>query len=91
MKEFKYLRVLSMSEGKMEREIDRRISAASAAMWALYQTVVVNKKLSQRARLSINHLVYIPTLTYGHELRVVTERMRLVSSRERLGSALVIR
>ncbi len=33
MEEFKYLGVLFMSEGRMEREIDRRIGAASAVMW----------------------------------------------------------
>ncbi len=32
MEEFKYLGVLFMSEGRMEREIDRRIGAASAVM-----------------------------------------------------------
>ncbi|KAI3361009.1 hypothetical protein L3Q82_012904, partial [Scortum barcoo] len=32
VEEFKYLGVLFMSEGKMEREIDRRIGAASAVM-----------------------------------------------------------
>ncbi len=35
-KEFKYLRVLFTSEGKMEREMDRQIGAASAVMRALY-------------------------------------------------------
>ncbi|KAI3360610.1 hypothetical protein L3Q82_002476 [Scortum barcoo] len=37
--EFKYLGVLFMSEGKMEREIDRRIGAASAVMRSVYWTV----------------------------------------------------
>ncbi len=72
-KEFKYLRVLS--EGKMEREIDK-IGAASAVMWALYQTVVVKKELSRKAKLSICQSICVPTLNYGHELWVVTERMR---------------
>uniref|UniRef100_A0A3Q3VMF7 Uncharacterized protein n=1 Tax=Mola mola TaxID=94237 RepID=A0A3Q3VMF7_MOLML len=35
------------------------------------------EELSQRAKLSIYRSVYIPTLTYGHELWVATERMRL--------------
>ena len=55
----------------MEREIDRRIGAVSAAvMQALYWTVLVKKELS------IYRSVYVPTLTYGHELWVVTERIR---------------
>ena len=32
VEEFKYLRVLFMSEGKMEQEIDGRIGASSAVM-----------------------------------------------------------
>jgi len=38
---------------------------------------VVKKELSRKAKLSIYRSVYVPTLTYGHELWVVTERMRL--------------
>ena len=66
-KEFKYLGVLLMSEGKMEREMDRQIGAALALLQALYRSVVV-KDLSLKAKLSIYRLIYVPTLTYGHEL-----------------------
>ena len=52
VEEFKYLRVLLMSEGKMEQEIDRWIGAASAVMWTLSQSVVVKRELSQKAKLS---------------------------------------
>ncbi|KAI3354838.1 hypothetical protein L3Q82_004643 [Scortum barcoo] len=37
VEEFKYLGVLFTSEGKMEREIDRRIGAASAVMRSVYR------------------------------------------------------
>ena len=47
--EFKYLGVLFTSEGRIEREIDRRISAGSAVMRALHRSVVVKKELSRRA------------------------------------------
>ncbi|KAI3363121.1 hypothetical protein L3Q82_011774 [Scortum barcoo] len=50
VEEFKYLGVLFTSEGKMEREIDRRIGAASAVMRSVYRTVVVKKELSRKAR-----------------------------------------
>ncbi|KAI2646443.1 Staphylococcal secretory antigen SsaA [Labeo rohita] len=56
----------------MERKIDRWIGAAAAAMQSMYQSVVVKKELSLKAKLSI----YIPTLIYGHELWVMTERTR---------------
>jgi len=74
-KEFKYLGVLFTSEGKMEREMDRRIGAASSVMRALYRSVVVKRELSRKVKLSIYRSIYIPTLTYGHELWVVTKRM----------------
>uniref|UniRef100_A0A8C6MJS2 Reverse transcriptase domain-containing protein n=1 Tax=Nothobranchius furzeri TaxID=105023 RepID=A0A8C6MJS2_NOTFU len=77
VEEFKYLRVLFMSEGKLEREIDRRIGAASAVMRAFYRSVVVKRELSQKAKLSVYRSIYVPTLTYGHELWVVTKRTRL--------------
>ncbi|KAI3360397.1 hypothetical protein L3Q82_002311 [Scortum barcoo] len=45
VEEFKYLGVLFTSEGKMEREIDRRIGAASAELCGqVYRTVVVKKE-----------------------------------------------
>jgi len=40
-KEFKYLRVLFTSEGKMEWEIDRRIRTAAAVKQALHRTFMV--------------------------------------------------
>ncbi|KAK3514284.1 hypothetical protein QTP70_012901 [Hemibagrus guttatus] len=68
VEEFKYLGVLFTSEGRMDREIDRRIGAASAVMWSMYRSVVVKKELSRKAKLSIYQSIYVPTLTYGHEL-----------------------
>ena len=59
-KEFKYLGVLFMSEGKMEWEMDRRIGAASAVMRALYRSIVVKKELSRKAKLSIYQSIYVP-------------------------------
>ena len=53
VEEFKYLGVLFTSEGRMEREIDGRIGAASAVLRALRRSVVVKKELSQKAKLSI--------------------------------------
>ncbi|KAK3569628.1 hypothetical protein QTP86_002584 [Hemibagrus guttatus] len=74
VEEFKYLRVLFTSEGRMDREIDRWIGAVAAVMRSMYRSVVVKKELSQKAKLSIYQSIYVPTLTYGHELWVMTER-----------------
>ncbi|KAK3562609.1 hypothetical protein QTP86_002090 [Hemibagrus guttatus] len=53
VEEFKYLGVLFMSEGRMDREIDRRIGAVAAVMRSMYRPVVVKKELSWKAKLSI--------------------------------------
>ncbi|KAK3517069.1 hypothetical protein QTP86_004180, partial [Hemibagrus guttatus] len=76
VEEFKYLGVLFTSEGRMDREIDRRIGAAAAVMRSMYRSVVVKKELSRKAKLSIYQSIYAPTLTHGHELWVMTERVR---------------
>ncbi|KAK3541803.1 hypothetical protein QTP86_005516 [Hemibagrus guttatus] len=77
VEEFKYLGVLFTSEGRMDREIDRRIGAAAAVMQSMYWSVVVKKELSRKVKLSIYQSIYVPTLTYGHELWVMTEREEL--------------
>ncbi|KAK3533963.1 hypothetical protein QTP70_034997 [Hemibagrus guttatus] len=51
VEEFKYLGVLFTSEGRMDREIDRRIGAAAAVMRSMYRSVVVKKELSRKAKL----------------------------------------
>ena len=76
VEEFKYLGVSFTSEGRMEREIDRRIGAACAVMRSLYRTVVVKRELSRKAKLSIYRSIFVPSLTYDHELWVMTERTR---------------
>ena len=80
VEEFKYLTssiVLFMNEVKMEWEIDRQIGAASAVMRTLYRSVVVKRELNQKAKLLIYRSIFVPTLTYGHKLWVVTKRTRL--------------
>ncbi|KAK5909389.1 hypothetical protein CesoFtcFv8_003322 [Champsocephalus esox] len=73
VKEFKYLGVLFSSEGSMEREMGRRIGGA--VLQSLYRTVVTKRELSQKAKLSVYRAIFVPTLTYGHEGWVMTERM----------------
>ncbi len=65
------------SHGRLEQEIDRQLGVVLAVMQVLCQTIMVKKELSQKAKLSIYQSIYVPALTYGHELWVVTERMRL--------------
>ena len=83
--EFKYLGVLFTSEGTMEQEIGRRIGAAGEVLQSLYRTVVTKRELSQKAKLSIYRSVFVPTLTYGHERWVMTERTRLQLQAAKMG------
>lgn len=62
------LNYLLPHDGKMECENDRRFCAASPVLRAFYWTVVVMRELSQKAKLSIYQLIYVQTLTDGHEL-----------------------
>ncbi|KAI3362174.1 hypothetical protein L3Q82_012493, partial [Scortum barcoo] len=52
-------RISSMLCEKMEREIDRRIGAASAVMRSVFRTVVVKKELSRKAKFSIYRSIYV--------------------------------
>ncbi|TWW78236.1 R2DM Retrovirus-related Pol polyprotein from type II retrotransposable element [Takifugu flavidus] len=45
-------------------------------MRTLHRFVVVKRELSRKAKLSIYRSIFVPTLTYGHELWVMTERTR---------------
>ena len=70
----------------MEREINGRIGAVSTVL----SPIVVKKELSQKTKLSIyrsifKDSIYVPTLTYGHELCVVTERTRLRIQAAKMG------
>lgn len=61
VEELKYL----VLEGRREREMDRRIVAASAVMQILYRSVMVKEELSQKVTLSIYWSTYVAILNYG--------------------------
>lgn len=64
-----------MSDGKMVPKMDQQIGGVYTVLQ--YQTIVGNRELSQKEKLTIHQSIYVPTLTYCLELWVVTERMRL--------------
>ena len=71
----KYLGVAFTRDGRQDKELDTRIGKTSAVMQALHYSVVMKRKLSKKAKLSIFKAVFVFILTYGHESRVMTERM----------------
>lgn len=62
---------------KWRGAMDKQIVAVSTITQSMCKTAVVKRKLHQKAKLSINKSVHVPTLTYGHKLRVLTERIML--------------
>jgi len=76
VEKFRYLGVLFASDGSWDQEIDRRIGAAAGVMRQLYRGVICKRELSNKAKLSVFKSIFVPTLTYGHELWVVNERTR---------------
>lgn len=63
-KEFMYLGFLFMSDGKVEHEMNRRFVVARVVLQALHQTIMLERKLRWKAKLSILpvHLHFIPHL-----------------------------
>lgn len=66
-------------DGKSPCHIDGWLGVASAATRALYQTTVPQRRAEPGGRVfSIYESINIQTLTYGHEIWVVTVRIRLL-------------
>ncbi|KAI3369382.1 hypothetical protein L3Q82_007616 [Scortum barcoo] len=69
VEEFKYLRDLFTSEGKIEREIDTQIGAASAIMRSVYRTVVVKKEAKSKGEAlylpPVNLHSHSPLMNFG--------------------------
>lgn len=72
----KYVGVIFTSKGSKEWDIDSRIGAAATTMRTPHRSVLVKRKLSQKANLLIYRLVFVPTLTCVHKIQVMTERTR---------------
>ena len=87
----KYLGVAFTSDGRQDEELDTRIGKASAVMRALHYSVVVKRKLSKKAKLSIFKAVFVPILTYGHEsYRMLRKSEQWRKKQERRRSAACI-
>ncbi|KAI3370360.1 hypothetical protein L3Q82_025131 [Scortum barcoo] len=80
VEEFKYLGVLFTSEGKMEREIDRRMVQRLQQLCGQCTGPSVGEEGAESKGVSsrFNRSIYIPTLTYGHELWVMTRKDKIM-------------
>ena len=76
VEKFKYLGVLFTSDGRSNAELSCRIGQAGAILKQLGRSVIRKAELGVKAKLSVFNSVFVPTLTYGHEIWVMTERIR---------------
>lgn len=82
MAQVKEFKDLVQERGKIEEKdgqvekMDKWIGVASAVMTVSYWTIEVKRESSHKAKHSIYQSIYVLPLIYGHELWVVTERMR---------------
>ena len=76
VEKFKYLGIAFTSDGRQDKKLDTRIGKASAVMRALHYSVVMKRELLKKAKLSVFKTVFAPIRTYGHESRIMNERVR---------------
>ncbi|XP_068082743.1 LINE-1 retrotransposable element ORF2 protein [Anabrus simplex] len=73
---FKYLGSIISSDGKMEEEITERIGTAGRLFNAIRTNFLNKKEISKGTKLAVYKSTFIPTLTYGCESWVLTERTK---------------
>ena len=76
VEKFQYLGVAITRDGRQDEKLDARIGKACAVMQALHNSVVMKRKSSKLAKLSIFKTVFVCILTYGHESWVMTKSVR---------------
>ena len=60
---------------RRNEEIDTRIRKANALVREIHLSAVTKRELSNNAKLSVFKSVFVPILTYGHDFRLITERI----------------
>ena len=66
--------LVSTSDGRQNRKIDRRIGKAKTVQREVYRSVVTKRELSNTANLTVFTSIFVPILNYGHEYWAMTER-----------------
>lgn len=79
MEDFRYLGGLFTSEGRMDQELNRQIGLAATVLQMLNWSIVVEraKEKKRSSPHTSSFTIFVPTLTYGHELLEVNKSMRL--------------
>lgn len=63
-----------------ENKVEWKIYTWIGVVWTLLWSFVVKWEVSIKVKFLIYQLIYVPILTYGHEVWVVTKRMKMVGN-----------
>ena len=74
VEEVVYLEVRFIADGRMERELNRRISMAMSSEGAMRKKVFGSRELSKKAKVEVNNAMIVRMMTYGCESWVLKER-----------------
>lgn len=72
----KYLGTIIDKTGRYEEEINSRITSATKLYHSIRNGFINKKEISTKTKLTIYKTIYLPTLTYGSETWVLTEKLK---------------
>lgn len=70
----KYLGAIIDKTGKIEEEINNRIATTAKLFYGINRGFINKKEISNKTKLTVYKTVYLPTLLYGSETWVLTEK-----------------
>lgn len=74
VEKFKYIGVYFTSDGRSNDKLSCRIGKVESILKQL-GSVIRKAELSIKAKVAVFNSVFVPTLTYGHKIWVITERI----------------
>ncbi|CAH1990794.1 unnamed protein product [Acanthoscelides obtectus] len=72
---YEYLGVMIQREGSMEAELNERINKAVKTYHTMSKAILGNKKISRKSKMIVYKTVFRPTVIYGSEGWVLTNKL----------------
>ncbi|KAJ3655554.1 hypothetical protein Zmor_014678 [Zophobas morio] len=76
VKHFNYLGVTIDDTGRQEADNTERIEKCNKLYYAINNTFINKREISQKTKMSVYKTIYLPTLTYGCETWVLSQKMK---------------
>lgn len=76
-KQFKYLGVTIDNDGRQEIDISERIEKCNKLYYTMNVNFINKREVSQKTKLTVYKTIFRPTMTYGCESWVLTQKMKL--------------